>query len=113
MPFPAQIRQSPAQSLSSFVQGRRKAGKCPFLAVSSSSRAVMQDAILSQPVDIEDLGRIGRQHSVCPYYAARRAMRQADVVLTTYSMLVVQVGRGFGWSFALRALLCCQEGRLG
>ena len=50
-----------------------------------------QDLILDHPMDVEDLGRAGRQHDVCPYYAARCAAAVADLVLLPYSALLQEV----------------------
>ena len=50
----------------------------------------MQDEVLALPMDVEDLGKLGRRKEVCPYYAARAAVPQADLVLLPYAALLLQ-----------------------
>ena len=50
----------------------------------------LQDAVLALPIDVEDLGKLGRRKEVCPYYAARAAVPQADLVLLPYAALLLQ-----------------------
>ena len=38
--------------------------------------------------DIEDLVKFGKQHSACPYYAARDMMVDADIVFCPYNYLI-------------------------
>jgi len=38
--------------------------------------------------DIEDLVRIGKSHSSCPFFASRKAAKEADVVLLPYNYLL-------------------------
>jgi len=51
----------------------------------------LKEAILAQPVDVEELGRLGRRKMVCPYYTARSAVPEAQLVLLPYSALLSQV----------------------
>ena len=46
--------------------------------------------MLAQPMDVEELGALGRRKGVCPYYAARGAAAAADIVLLPYSALLSQ-----------------------
>ena len=57
----------------------------------SKAKDNFKEAILSQPVDVEELGKQGRRKSVCPYYTARSAMPDAQLVLLPYSALLAQV----------------------
>lgn len=54
------------------------------------SDVVPQDAVLAMPMDVEDLARLGRRKEVCPYYAARDALQEADLVLLPYPALLLQ-----------------------
>lgn len=69
----------------------------------------MQDAVLALPMDVEDLGKLGRRKEVCPYYAARAALPQADLVLLPYAALLLQASSHIfsNWSFML--LLHCDQ----
>jgi len=42
-------------------------------------------------VDVEELGKLGRRKLVCPYYTARSAVPEAQLVLLPYSALLSQV----------------------
>lgn len=61
--------------------------RCPYRARRGPAALRMQDLVLSQPLDVEDLARLGRKRDVCPYYAARDAAPHADVVLLPYASL--------------------------
>jgi chromosome transmission fidelity protein 1 len=68
-------------------------GRCPYLAPGSKAADTTRDMILAHPIDVEELARLGRRRSVCSYYAARRAVPEADVVLAPYSALLVAEAR--------------------
>lgn len=53
--------------------------------------ASLQDALLAQPMDVEDLAKVGRRQKLCPYYTARSAIPEAHLVLLPYSTLLAQV----------------------
>ena len=60
--------------------------------------AAVQEAMLAQPMDIEELARQGRAKGVCPYYASRAAAAQARFVLLPYSALLSEVRVHSSWS---------------
>ncbi len=72
-------------------KGRRRVKKCrcPFLKRNTKGEQVMKDMMLSEALDIEDLASLGRKRGICPYYAARDAAKEADVVLAPYSSLIM------------------------
>lgn len=72
-------------------QAIKGGGSCPFMKAKSKAKDNFKEAILSQPVDVEELGKQGRRKSVCPYYTARSAMPDAQLVLLPYSALLAQV----------------------
>ncbi|PRW20458.1 putative ATP-dependent RNA helicase DDX11 [Chlorella sorokiniana] len=75
-------------------QARKAAsGRCPYLASGSQAAATTRDMILAHPIDIEELAKLGRRKSVCPYYSARRAVPEADIILAPYSCLLVKETR--------------------
>ena len=69
-----------------------------------------KEAILAQPVDVEELGKQGRRKLVCPYYTARSAVPDAQLVLLPYSALLAQVSRSVFMTsgMAYTSWLCCQ-----
>jgi len=83
-PTPAPTRKTPSSSSSS------SCGGCPHLHGRKARRAsaALRDALLATPLDVEDLARLGRRTGACPYYAARRAVPRADVILAPYSAVL-------------------------
>lgn len=73
------------------AQARKASGTCPFLQAKSQTKANIQEAILAQPMDVEDLAKLGRRKLVCPYYTARSAVPDAQLVLLPYSTLLAEV----------------------
>eukprot|EP00890_Picochlorum_soloecismus_P002305 jgi/Picsp_1/3075/NSC_01297-R1_atp-dependent rna helicase ddx11-like protein 8-like len=67
--------------------------KCPYLRRGSKSSAALTDMILAEPMDIEDLASLGEKRATCPYYAARDAAIESDIVLAPYTSLLVQESR--------------------
>ncbi|EPT25509.1 helicase, putative [Toxoplasma gondii ME49] len=61
-------------------------GQCPFYA----RRSVLADLALTECMDIEDLTKAGCSPAVmgCPYFAAKEAAKEADVVLLPTSALL-------------------------
>ncbi|KEP62952.1 UNVERIFIED_CONTAM: helicase, putative [Hammondia hammondi] len=61
-------------------------GQCPFYA----RRSFLADLALTECMDIEDLTKAGCSPAVmaCPYFAAREAAKEADVVLLPTSALL-------------------------
>lgn len=43
---------------------------------------------VGQPMDIEDLNRLGANHRCCPYYLSRETATEADLVLLPYNYLL-------------------------
>ena len=77
------------------VQATKAAGSCPFLKAKAKAKENFKEAILAQPVDVEELGKQGRRKVVCPYYTARSAVPDAQLVLLPYSALLAQVSQHF------------------
>ena len=69
----------------------------------------MQDAVLALPMDVEDLGKLGRRKEVCPYYAARAALPQADLVLLPYAALLLQASFRVSSNCSFMLLLHCDQ----
>ncbi|DBA94863.1 TPA: hypothetical protein ACH3X1_002400 [Trebouxia sp. C0004] len=73
-------------------KARTAGGSCPFLSGKAKAKN-FKEAILAQPVDVEELGKLGRRKMVCPYYTARSAVPEAQLVLLPYSALLSQESR--------------------
>lgn len=74
-------------------QVRKGKGGCPYLAGAKSEVAQLADAVLAAPLDVEELAAAGRRSGACPYYAARRAVPQADLLLLPYPSLLLKAHR--------------------
>ena len=74
--------------------------------------------------DIEDLAKIGKRNTACPYFAARHLADSAELIFCPYSYLLdpnirrsTRVGQAVatGWIFMLLRLnvqqLCVDDGR--
>lgn len=48
----------------------------------------MKLQILSEPMDIEDLVNAGKKCGACPYYASRKAAKDAQLVLVPYNTIL-------------------------
>jgi chromosome transmission fidelity protein 1 len=60
---------------------------CPLLA-SRESIDTLALQMLAQPTDIEEAASLGNTAQTCAYYASRKALGAAEVVLLPYSMLL-------------------------
>ncbi|KAG6845118.1 hypothetical protein H0H87_000545 [Tephrocybe sp. NHM501043] len=52
-----------------------------------------RDQILSTPKDIEDLADAGRAAQTCPYFGARKAIPQAQLITLPYNLLLQKTAR--------------------
>jgi chromosome transmission fidelity protein 1 len=61
--------------------GVSESQKCPHLPHKDNEHLVHQfrDLAVAEIRDIEDLGNLGRQLEICPYYASRSAIELAEV----------------------------------
>jgi chromosome transmission fidelity protein 1 len=60
--------------------------KCPYIPSKDSELLVTQfrDHAISKIRDIEDLGKLGKQLGICPYYASRAAIPESEVNSETF-----------------------------
>lgn len=61
-------------------------GGCPFFNQLGIDE--LKNEILSEPMDIEDLIVAGKQINACPYYASRKASKEAQLVLLPYNTIL-------------------------
>lgn len=80
---------------SSGSKGKKK--RCEFLPpMDEAGKAQVlefRDRAMAQVRDIEDLVEMGREMETCPYYAARTAARQANLVTLPYNLLLQKDAR--------------------
>ena len=78
------------------TQAAKKAGGCRYLGASARHQAAFRDSLLAVPSDVEELAAAGRRKSICPYYSARRAAPDADLLLVPYGSLLLKVQSASG-----------------
>jgi len=67
---------------------QKKRGGCPHLAGGEARQARVLDRLLVSPLEIEELAGLGRRENACPYYAARAALPEAQLVALPYASLL-------------------------
>lgn len=69
--------------------------KCPFLPNKENQALVneFRDHTLSELRDIEDMGSLGKQIGICPYYASRSAINTAEIITLPYPLLLQKSAR--------------------
>ncbi|TVY89101.1 ATP-dependent DNA helicase, partial [Lachnellula willkommii] len=72
-----------------------KEHKCVFLPNKENQALVntFRDHALATLRDIEDLGALGKEIGVCPYYASRAAIKPAEIVTLPYPLLLQKSAR--------------------
>ncbi|KAJ5397223.1 hypothetical protein N7509_005336 [Penicillium cosmopolitanum] len=69
--------------------------KCSFLP-SKDDEALMlefRDHALATVKDIEDIGKVGQQVGICPYYASRSVIKHSEIVTLPYPLLLQRSAR--------------------
>ncbi|KAL2493098.1 RAD3-like DNA-binding helicase protein [Abeliophyllum distichum] len=66
---------------------------CPMLGSRKIEKEFKNEIIQLEPLDIEDLVRIGRSLGTCPYYGSRRMVPAADLVVLPYQSLLSKSSR--------------------
>jgi chromosome transmission fidelity protein 1 len=69
--------------------------KCAFLPNKENQPLVsdFRDATLATIRDIEELGNLGKELGICPYYAARTAIMPAEIITLPYPLLLQKSAR--------------------
>lgn len=69
--------------------------KCVFLPNKETAPLVhdFRDHTLASIRDIEDIGQLGKQIGICPYYASRAAIRPSEIVTLPYPLLLQKSAR--------------------
>jgi chromosome transmission fidelity protein 1 len=75
--------------------GIAKDKKCPFLCSKDDKERVeaFRDRVVADIKDIEDVGKLGRDMELCPYYASRSAIGMAEVLTLPYPLLLQKSAR--------------------
>ena len=68
-------------------KSRSSSCACPFYA-EGRARGGLADEILAAPMELEELLQRGQEEGACPYYASRRALVDADIVVCPYNTLL-------------------------
>ncbi|KAH9824907.1 hypothetical protein DFH28DRAFT_1091401 [Melampsora americana] len=77
------------------LQKGDKSSRCCYLPPMEDDVIMndFRDYALSEVRDIEELANLGKERGVCPYYGARKALRQAQVVTLPYNLLLQKSSR--------------------
>lgn len=67
---------------------RKKARKIGCRFKSRSGSAAMADALLAEVRDVEEAHALGGEMGICPYYSARKAAADAEMILCPYQTLL-------------------------
>ncbi|KAG5648406.1 hypothetical protein DXG03_004980 [Asterophora parasitica] len=75
--------------------GEKSDKRCPHLPPIGDEETILdfRDLILATPKDIEDLAAAGRAAQTCPYFGARRAIPQAELITLPYNLLLQRSAR--------------------
>ncbi|RDL33822.1 uncharacterized protein BP5553_08190 [Venustampulla echinocandica] len=75
--------------------GTAQEHKCEFLPNRENQSLVndFRDHALATLRDIEDMGSLGKEIGICPYYASRAAIRPAEIVTLPYPLLLQKSAR--------------------
>lgn len=77
------------------------AKKCTYLPNKDSEKTMFEfrDHALAKIRDIEELAKLGTKLQICPYYASRPAIGNAEIVTLPYPLLLQKAAReAFGYS---------------
>ncbi|KAJ5652503.1 hypothetical protein N7507_009929 [Penicillium longicatenatum] len=69
--------------------------KCTFLPSRNDEALKLQfrDHALATVKDIEDIGKVGKQIGICPYYASREVIKHSEIVTLPYPLLLQKSAR--------------------
>ncbi|KAJ9637919.1 ATP-dependent DNA helicase chl1 [Knufia peltigerae] len=75
--------------------GIAKDKKCPHLPSKEDKARVdaFRDRVISQIRDIEDVGNLGKDLQICPYYASRTAIAPVEILTLPYPLLLQKSAR--------------------
>lgn len=75
--------------------GTSKENKCPYIPNKDNETMVhkFRDHAISKIRDIEDLGNLGKELGICPYYASRAAIPESEIITLPYPLLLQQSAR--------------------
>ncbi|EJT51272.1 hypothetical protein A1Q1_07550 [Trichosporon asahii var. asahii CBS 2479] len=67
--------------------------RCQYMPKEDGPMLDARDSVLATVRDIEDLVLEGKERQVCPYYATRKAVKQAQLVTLPYNLLLQKNAR--------------------
>ncbi|KAJ5454284.1 uncharacterized protein N7458_005240 [Penicillium daleae] len=69
--------------------------KCSFLPSKDHDALLLQfrDHALATVKDIEDIGKVGKEIGICPYYASRSVIKHSEIVTLPYPLLLQRSAR--------------------
>ncbi len=85
---PREESRLPYPVFSKLCQEMVKKGRCEFFRKENQK---VVDAILSEPMSVEELVSLSKRHGVCPHKAALDAMERANLVICDYSLVFTEL----------------------
>ncbi|CAG8502015.1 15492_t:CDS:10 [Rhizophagus irregularis] len=74
--------------------GKKPEKRCPYIPIRDKSRMLdYRDHVLASVRDIEELVDIGRKLNACSYYGTRKSIRQCQIVILPYNLLLQKSSR--------------------
>ncbi|KAJ5162431.1 hypothetical protein N7492_007823 [Penicillium capsulatum] len=69
--------------------------KCSYLPTKDDEALMLEfrDHALATVKDIEDIGKVGKQLEICPYYASRSVIKHSEIVTLPYPLLLQRSAR--------------------
>ncbi|KAJ5692097.1 hypothetical protein N7462_001520 [Penicillium macrosclerotiorum] len=69
--------------------------KCSYLPSRDNEALVLQfrDHALATVKDIEDIGKVGKEIGICPYYASRSVIKDSEIITLPYPLLLQRSAR--------------------
>lgn len=68
------------------VKKKKESTKCPYMQTKLIED--LKDSALTEIHDVEDLVKDGKKLNACPYYAARSAIEDAQVIVLPYNLIL-------------------------
>ncbi|KAJ5772065.1 hypothetical protein N7520_002594 [Penicillium odoratum] len=68
--------------------------KCTYLPKDDDAlKLQFRDHVLATVKDIEDIGKVGKEIGICPYYASREVIKHSEIVTLPYPLLLQRSAR--------------------
>lgn len=70
------------------VKKKREKASCKCMFMQQNQIEELKNVALNKIQDVEDLVKNGKKLNACPYYAARSALEDSQIVLLPYNLIL-------------------------